>query len=73
MMKRKIIIAVGFVMLLGILPAWTQPKARAAAQEEEKAASNDLSVRAQSRYPRSKELPQDVVWTREIYRTLDLT
>lgn len=71
MMKRKIIIAVGVTMLLGILPTWAQPKARAA-QEENKSA-NELSVRAQTRYPGSKSLPQDVVWTREIYRTLDMT
>ena len=59
MMKRKIIIAVGVTMLLGILPTWAQPKARAA-QEENKSA-NELSVRAQTRYPGSKSLPQDVV------------
>ena len=47
MMKRKIIIAVGVTMLLGILPTWAQPKARAA-QEENKSA-NELSVRAQTR------------------------
>ena len=61
MMKRKIIIAVGVTMLLGILPTWAQPKARAA-QEENKSA-NELSVRAQTRYPGSKSLPQDVVCT----------
>ena len=71
MMKRKIIIAVGVALLLGTLPTWAQPKARAA-QEEDKSA-NELSVRAQTRYPHSKALPQDVVWTREIYRTLDMT
>ena len=71
MMKRKIIIAVGVTMLLGILPTWAQPRARAA-QEENKSA-NELSIRAQTRYPGSKSLPQDVVWTREIYRTLDMT
>ena len=71
MMKRKIIITVGVALLLGTLPTWAQPKARAA-QEEDKSA-NELSVRAQTRYPHSKTLPQDVVWTREIYRTLDMT
>ena len=45
MMKRKIIIAVGVTMLLGILPTWAQPRARAA-QEENKSA-NELSIRAQ--------------------------
>lgn len=71
MMKRKIIIAVGVVSLLGILPILAQPKARAA-KEEDKGAK-ELSVRAQNGYPRSNALPQDVVWMREIYRTLDMT
>ncbi len=31
------------------------------------------AVWAQRRYPSSSELPQDVVWMREIYRTVDLT
>ena len=52
MMKRKIIIAVGVALLLGTLPTWAQPKARAA-QEEDKSA-NELSVRAQTRYPHSR-------------------
>lgn len=34
----------------------------------------DLSVGwAQRQYPGSPGLPEDVVWMREIYRTLDLT
>lgn len=34
----------------------------------------DLSVGwAQRQYPGSTGLPEDVVWMREIYRTLDLT
>ena len=53
MMKRKIIIAVGVALLLGTLPTWAQPKARAA-QEEDKSA-NELSVRAQTRYPHSEK------------------
>lgn len=71
MMKRKIIIAVGVALMLGALSTWAQPKARAAKEEEKKA--DELSVRARTRYPRSTSLPQDVVWTREIYRTLDMT
>ena len=71
MMKRKISIAVGVVMLLGILPAWAQPKARAA-KEEAKNPKQEMSVRAQSRYPHAKALPQDLIWTREVYRILDM-
>lgn len=71
MMKRKIIIAVGVALMLGTLSTWAQPKARAAKEEEKNA--SELSVRAQTRYPHATSLPQDVVWTREIYRTLDMT
>lgn len=71
MMKRKISIAIGVLMLLGTLPMWAQPKARAA-KEEAKDAKQEMSVRAQTRYPRSKALPEDLIWTREVYRTLDM-
>ena len=37
MMKRKIIIAVGVALLLGTLPTWAQPKARAAQVEDKSA------------------------------------
>lgn len=69
-MKRKMIIAVGAV-LLGTFSAWAQPKARAAKEEDKE--TSGLSVRAQTRYPQSRTLPQDVVWSREVYRTLDMT
>lgn len=72
-MKRKLIPLFIGALLLSTLTAvaqQTQPKARAA--REEAKSNTSLSVRAQNRYPRSRELPQDVVWMREIYRTLDL-
>lgn len=71
-MKYTVIIAVWVTLLLSACPVAAQPKARAA-QQEENNAKKELSLRAQTRYPRSKELPQDVVWMREVYRTLDMT
>lgn len=73
-MKSKVILAGCLFMLLGSISAWAQPKARAARNKQKtENAEPGMSVRAQYRYPRSKELPQDLVWMREVYRTLDLT
>lgn len=46
-------------------------KERAAATKKTRS-SSDLSVRAENNFPRSFELPEDVVWMREVYRTLDM-
>ena len=70
-MKHKVVMLLGAFFLVITLPTWAQPASRSA-QTEKKAAGNDLSVRAQTRYPGTNSLPNDVVWTREIYRTLDL-
>ena len=72
MMKDKIVILFVTFMLAGIFPTWSQPNSRAT-QQEQKANGNELAVRAQTRYPGTKDMPDDVMWTREIYRTLDLT
>ena len=70
-MKHKVFIAVGIMMMAGLLPAWSQPASRNAKQAETKSTGNELSVRAQTRFPGNTEAPKDVAWTREIYRTLD--
>lgn len=69
-MKGKIIFFIFISTLWVALPAGAQPKARAARQAEQNEPA--LSVRAQISYPRSRSLPEDVIWMREIYRTLDL-
>lgn len=69
-MKRKVIIAVWIMMVFGAFSVVAQPKARTASEEGKGATG--VSFRAQHKYPRSRELPQEVIWTREIYRTLDL-
>ncbi|NDW13042.1 gliding motility protein GldN [Bacteroides sp. 214] len=67
----------GILILIAVLlcthfTAVAQPNARAA-REREQNTKSDMSLRAQTRYPRSKSLPEDLIWMREIYRTLDLT
>jgi len=50
------------------------PKARAkkeAAKEENR--NTALSIRAQTQYNAQMEVPTDLIWKREVYRTLDLT
>lgn len=56
---------------LGIYQAAAQPKARKAKQEV-KESGPALSVRAQTQYTGQINMPQEVIWKREIYRTLDL-
>ena len=73
-MKKHIVgFCVALMALASALPAVAQPNARNAQQQENKAGSGELSVRAMSRYPGSLQLPEDLIWTREIYRTIDLT
>lgn len=72
MRKHKTILLLAGIWLLNIAPLMAQPRARAA-REEAKKTGPELTVRAQNRYPRSRTLPEDVIWTREIYRTLDLS
>ena len=51
-----------------------QPKSRIQAQAEaEKKAETSLSERAKAQYTAQMPAPSDVVWKRDIYRTLDMT
>lgn len=72
-MKLKTLLA--FTALLccvqGVI---AQPKARLKAQAEaEKKNETSLSERAKAQYTAQKPSPTDVVWKRDIYRTLDMT
>lgn len=69
-MKRKIIFICTAAWLLVAVPLTAQPKARERQKEEQK--GPEISVRARINYPRSKSIPEDVIWMREIYRDLDL-
>lgn len=61
------------IMLPGI-SVMAQPKARrnAEAQAKSTGQKQQLSQRAQLMYPTSIEMPEDVVWRRDIYREIDL-
>lgn len=70
-MRRFICIIVLFCTTVGMYQVVAQPKARKAKQEA-KETGPSLSVRAQTQYTGQVIMPEDVVWKREIYRTLDL-
>ena len=50
-----------------------QPKSRIAQTDADKKAETSLSERAKAQYTAQMPAPTDVVWKRDIYRTLDLT
>lgn len=54
--------------------AFSQPKARRTdAKKKTSTASSGMTVRAREMFPTAVEMPEDVVWRRDIYRELDLT
>ena len=72
-MKLKSLIAIAALTLFA-QGAIAQPKSRIQAQAEaEKKAETSLSERAKAQYTAQMPAPTDVVWKRDIYRTLDLT
>ena len=72
-MKLKSLIAIAALALCA-QGAMAQPKSRIQAQAEaDKKAETSLSERAKAQYTAQMPAPTDVVWKRDIYRTLDLT
>jgi len=77
-MKRIYSILALLLLCVFVLNAQTAqkvvPKAKAkkeAAKEENR--NTALSIRAQTQYGAQMEVPTDLIWKREVYRTLDLT
>ena len=71
-MKRLFLIMM--IACAGI-SAWAQPKARRnsnAAQKGTQSSSTRLTKRAQLMFPTAIEMPEEVVWRRDIYREIDL-
>ena len=72
-MKFKSFIAIAALALCA-QGAMAQPKSHIQAQAEaDKKAETSLSERAKAQYTAQMPAPTDVVWKRDIYRTLDLT
>ena len=70
-MKRLLFLTI--IALVG-LSAAAQPKVRRAQAAAKKAqtASGQMTRRAQLMFPTAIEMPEDVVWRRDIYREIDL-
>ena len=72
-MKIKNLITIA-TLTLCVQGVMAQPKSRIQAQAEaEKKTETSLSERAKAQYTAQMPAPTDVVWKRDIYRTLDLT
>ncbi len=69
-MKKRIIIILG-LLILQVSACIAQPKARKIQQKT----TNTVGVTERQRltFPTSVAMPENVVWRRDIYRTLDLT
>lgn len=69
-MKRLICILSTLGVCLGL--AAQPPMRRAQQTPKEQGSAPELSVRAQTQYPGQVTMPDELIWKREIYRTLDL-
>ena len=67
------------VLMAGVMQAQpkqrrSQPKTEQQAQQKQKKSpSSAMSIRAQISFPTAVDMPEDVVWRRDIYREIDLT
>ena len=78
---KRVLFLLTIVLVAGAVMA--QPKARRVQQQQQQQAeqqkksggssSSTMSRRAQISFPTSLDVPEDVVWRRDIYRELDLT
>lgn len=70
-MKRFLFFTISLCLALQIA---AQPAARRKAQaDKQKSKANGLTERARLSYPVQEDMPEDAMWSREVYRTLDLT
>jgi len=69
---KRVLFLLMIVLTAGSVMA--QPKrSRVQQTEQKKSPSSAMSMRAQLTYPTALDIPEEVVWRRDIYRELDLT
>lgn len=68
-MKRILMI---LTVALVTMATSAQPKARRNAAQNKTQAAQQMTQRARLMYPTALDMPQDVVWRRDIYREIDL-
>ncbi len=70
-MKRILFFSISLCLVLNLV---AQPAARRKEQaEKQKSRATGLTERARLTYPVQQDMPDDAMWSREVYRTLDLT
>ena len=70
---KKLLFLIMIVLMSG--PVMSQPqrsRVQPAEQQQKKSPSSAMSMRAQLTYPTAVEMPEEVVWRRDIYREIDL-
>ena len=70
---KKLLFLIMIVLMSG--PVMSQPqrsRVQPAEQQQKKSPSSAMSMRAQLTFPTAVEMPEDVVWRRDIYREIDL-
>lgn len=69
---KRLLFFIMIVLMAGSVVA--QPKrSRIQQTEQQKNPSSAMSMRAQLTYPTALDIPEEIVWRRDIYRELDLT
>ena len=75
---KRILFLLTIMLVTGV--AQGQPKQRRSQaqttqqqQKKAKSPSSAMSIRAQISFPTAVDMPEDVVWRRDIYREIDLT
>ena len=78
--RWMMVIGLSFIIChLSFSEAQAQPKQRRSQpkteqqQQKSKSPSSAMSIRAQISFPTAVDMPEDVVWRRDIYREIDLT
>ena len=76
---KRVLFLLTIVLMAGVIQAQpkqrrSQPKTEQQAQQKQKKSpSSAMSIRAQISFPTAVDMPEDVVWRRDIYREIDLT
>lgn len=67
---KRIVLLIAIIFAFGA--AMAQPKARKNDSKKKTSTSSGMTLRAREMFPTAVEMPENVVWRRDIYRELDL-
>lgn len=72
-MKKLLLLTMIMMMVGSALGQPQRSRVQPAGQKQKQNPSSAMSMRAQLTFPTAVEMPEEVVWRRDIYRELDLT